>query len=417
MKTTTFLLALAFGACLFAPSKAAADDGGSAYSLYGIGDLRYMTSTRSTAMGYTGIALPGVTSINGLSPATWSFVTQVRLDAGFLYEGFKSSNANGSVFLGSATFDGALLALPISPAHGIVFVGGFTPFSTTNYNVFTKGSQDGIDYTIHHRGSGGITMAQAGLSYAASPDLSFGASFNYLMGSIDNARILASTNTAFAGGTVTENQTVHGVTYTLGALFKGFGSFSESLRPLTLGVTVTTRGNASTTRQSLYDFSDALHDSSAETSGRMSIPFSYGVGFGYQVGERYILAADYFAQPWRDADFSGTDLPEIRDSYRIGVGGEILPSRDASAPWTSRISYRLGAFYHATYYQVNNEPINEWGITGGLGLPMSRDARLTMSLEYSNRGTANNGLIKENIIRLSISLNIGELWFSRYEED
>jgi hypothetical protein len=417
VKTIAASVALLCVAAVTHLSEAIAADGGSTYSLYGIGDLRYMTSTRSTSMGYTGIALPGVTSINNLSPATWSSVSQVRLDAGFLYEGFKSSDASKSIFLGNANFYGALLAIPISPAHGVVFVGGFTPYSTINYSLFTKGIQEGIDYTIHHQGSGGVGVAQAGLSYAPSTDLSLGVSFNYLVGSIDNSRTLASTNTSFVGGTVTENQTLHGITYTLGALFKGFGSFSEPLRPLCLGFFITSRGNLATTRQSLYEFSDALRDSSSETPGRIAVPFSYGVGLGYQAGERYIFAADYFAQPWRDADFDGADLPEIRNSYRIGVGGEILPARDPNATWLNRLSYRLGFFYHATYYQINNEPINEWGVTGGLGLPMSRDTRLTVGLEYSTRGTTNNSLVKDNIVRLSLSLNIGEIWFARYEED
>jgi hypothetical protein len=167
----------------------------------------------------------------------------------------------------------------------------------------------------------------------------------------------------------------------------------------------------------LYDFADALHDSSGEIPGRTAVPFSFGIGLGYQAGERLIFAADYFVQPWREADFNGVDLPEIRNSYRIGVGGESLPARDLSAPWLSRLNYRLGFFYHATYYQINGEPINEMGVTGGLGFPMNRDTRLMVSLEYSTRGTTANGLVKDNIVRLSVSLNIGELWFVRYEEE
>ena len=417
MKTIAASAALLFFAAATNLSEAIAADGGSTYSLYGIGDLRYMTSTRSAGMGYTGIALPGVTSINNLSPATWSSVSQVRLDAGFLYEGVKSSDTSKSIFLGNANFYGALLAIPISPAHGVVFVGGFTPYSTINYNVFTKGTQDSIDYTIHHEGSGGVGVAQAGLSYAPSTDLSLGFSFNYLVGSINNARTLASANTSFIGGTITENHSVHGITFTVGALFKGFGSFSEPLSPLSLGFFITTRGNVSTTRQSLYQFADGLRDSSSEIPGSIAIPFAYGVGLGYQAGERYIFAADYSAQPWRDADFDGADLPEIRNSYRLGFGAEILPARDPNAGWLGRLSYRLGFFYHATYYRINNEPINEWGVTGGLGIPMSRDARLNVGLEYSTRGTTNNSLVKDNIVRLSLSLNIGEIWFARYEEE
>ena len=46
-------------------------NGGSLYSIFGVGDLNYSTSTRTDAMGIMGIALYGK-YLNSLNPAAWT---------------------------------------------------------------------------------------------------------------------------------------------------------------------------------------------------------------------------------------------------------------------------------------------------------------------------------------------------------
>jgi hypothetical protein len=390
--------------------------GGSAYSALGIGDLRYSTGTRGAAMGYTGIGLASPGFINGLSPATWARINRTRLEIGLLYEGFKSTDGNRSLFLSNADFDGALLALPISNDHGITFVGGFTPFSDFNYNIFSHNTQSGIEYTVNRVGTGGLGKAMAGLSYAPNQLLSFGASFNYLFGSRDDERRFLPTTSGTFGGTISENQTVNGVTVTVGGLYSSFSGISESLRPLSIGCAVTSRGILKTEQQTYYTFTNEV-DTSSTTRGKLALPLTYAFGISYQIGERWTLAADYYAQQWSKAEFNGITPPDVRNSFRTGVGGERMATRDQSAPWLDRLTYRFGAYYNSTYYRVNGQPINEWGITGGLAVPFSGDTRLNIALEYAQRGTTRAALIKDTIFRVSVSLNLSELWFIPFEEE
>lgn len=397
--------------------KAFAADGGSSYSLFGIGDLRYMPGTRSAGMGYTGIGLPGANFINALAPATWTRINRTRLEVGMLYEGFNTSDGNKSIYLANADFSGALLAIPIAPQHGVVFVAGFTPYSNINYNFFSQDSAAGVRYTLNQTGTGGIGRGLAGLSYAPAQDISFGASFNYLFGTIDKSMTFSPADpTTYAGGTTTESTTLKGITVSFGGLFQGFGRITESLNPLSLGFVVTSRGNLKTERQNTYQFSSE-RDSSEKVKGRLTIPAAYGIGLAYQLGERYLFAADYYAQPWGNANLNGINASDVRNSSRFGVGVEQLPSRETIAAWTERVSYRLGFYYHATYYRINGEPISEWGITGGVALPITGETRINVSLEYGSRGTTSGGLVKDNFFRASLSLNISELWFVRYEEE
>jgi len=393
-----------------------AGEGGSAYSIFGIGDIRYFPNSRSAGMGYTAIGIPTANYINSISPATWSRINRVRLEGSFLFEGYSASDGVNSSYRADGDFNGALLAIPISSEHGIVFAGGFVPYSSTNYLHSTTGTRQGVDFTLEQKGTGGLNRALAGLSYSPATDLSLGASLDVLFGSIERSTTLRPASSALAGGTTNERLTTRGATATFGALYTGFGSWSEPLKPLALGVTVSAGSGLGTERQFTYQFLDDL-DTSDLTKGTMTVPFSYGIGIAYQAGERYLIAADYYAQQWRDTKINGIHPVEIRNSFRLGLGGEHSPSRDGSASWLERITYRLGFSYHSTYYEVLGQPINEWLITSGLAIPLSGETRLNVALEYGGRGLNTNGLIKDRIIRLALSLNIGELWFVRYEEE
>ncbi|MBI4535960.1 MAG: hypothetical protein HY708_06750 [Ignavibacteriae bacterium] len=402
--------------CMIISTPLFAGNGSSVYSVFGIGDIRYFPNSRSAGMGYTGIGLPASNYINNINPASWARTVRVRLEANFLYEGMNSTDASTSLYRANGLFNGASLAIPIVPSSGIVFSGGFSPLSYVNYQSSSSGSQQGIDYTITGKGTGGLNKAHVGLSVAPSQELAFGASLNYNFGTLEETRSIVPSSTSLGWGQITHNLKMNGITVTVGGMFTGFGSISESLTPLSFGFAITSRGVLTTEKRSTYLFLSEA-DSSDIAQGKFSMPISFGFGFAYQAGERYLVAADYFAQPWSKADLDGAKLNGVRNNFRIGLGGERLPNKDFGARWLDRFAYRLGFYFNSSYYQVNGEPINEWGITGGFAVPLTGDTRLNMAIEYASRGTKKSNLVKDNIIRVAMSLNISELWFVRYEEE
>jgi hypothetical protein len=416
------VVALFLGA-LIAASSAVAGSGGSAYSLLGLGDIRYVPGARAAGMGYTGIGLAAPQYINGMSPASWFKIDRTRLEGSALYEGFGSTDGVTSRYLARLDFHGALLAIPISPAEGIVFVGGFVPYSNVSYDTYTSGSylRTGVDtvnlpYRLHHVGVGGITRGVVGLSWLPAPSVALGASFNYMFGTLTSSIQQIPTQAGIGGGTIDNNEATSGTSVTVGALITGFGGVSESLAPLSLGVIVTTRANLHTEDDITYTYT-LERDTAGQRLGRVAIPFSYGIGLGYQASDRWTLAADYFAQPWSRGDFEGVTPAGIRDSYRVGIGAERSGSKELNAGWLDRIAYRFGFMYHQTYYILNNTPINEWGVTAGMAFPLSGDSRLNVAGEYGSRGSTGNGLIEDKIWRITISLNISDLWFVRNPEE
>ncbi|MEW6511385.1 MAG: hypothetical protein AB1428_10535 [Bacteroidota bacterium] len=402
---------------------AVAGSGGSAYSILGIGDIRYAPGSRGAGMGYTGIGLAPSLYINAASPASWFRIDRTRLEGAALYEGFNSTDGARSRYLARLDFHGALLAIPISPSDGLVLVGGFLPYSQVGYDTYTTGlySRVGTDtvtmgYRLHHIGSGGITRAVLGASCAPAQAFSVGASLNYMFGTLSRSSEQIPVQSGFSGGTFTSNQSISGLNFTTGVLVSTLGGITESLRPLSLGAVVTTRANLHTIDDVTYDYTFE-RDTSAAQYKRIGVPFSFGVGIGYQASERWTIAVDYTAQPWSESDFEGATPAGIRDSYRIGIGAERAGSRESVAPWLDRLSYRLGFTFHQTYFNPGGHPVDEWAVTAGMAFPLSGESRLNVAAEYGSRGATEGGLIRDRIFRMTFSLNISDLWFVRYEED
>jgi hypothetical protein len=416
----TLLLSLAVLLLAATPVRLLAGSGGSAYSIIGVGDLRMNSGVRSAGMGYTGIGVASSSYINGLAPATWALIDRTRLEAGMLYEGFNSTDGQRSRYLARADFNGALLALPISPAHGITFVGGFTPYSTVNYDTYTKGSYrsggDTLEYALQHVGTGGLGKGIMGLSYAPLPELAFGFSLNYLFGSIERSVSQVPTDDSHSGGLTTYRLTANGINFTVGGLYSGFGAITPSLSSLSLGFFVSSRGVLSTEQKTLYTYSTLL-DTSGERTSNMAVPLSYGIGLAYQAGERVLLAADYVSERWSTAEIDGATPAGTGNATRVGIGLERLPKRESGASFFQRLPLRVGASYHWTYYRAAGERINEWAVTAGTAFPLAGDTRLSIAGEYAIRGGLQTGLVRDRIFRLTASFSISETWFIPFEEE
>src|SRR6058998_1855666 len=79
------------------PAAGSADsNGGSPYSRYGLGDIRFFASGRSMGMGGAGLAVISVSEIEGMNPASWARISQTRFSGGALYEGYSASDASAS---------------------------------------------------------------------------------------------------------------------------------------------------------------------------------------------------------------------------------------------------------------------------------------------------------------------------------
>ncbi len=415
MKQSTMLSVLAVFAV--ATSSLYAGKGGSGYSRIGLGDIRYIPSTRSQGMGGITLALLSPTDISHINPASWTRLANTRIVGSFLYEGISTSDGLNSAYFGSGDFSGFLLAMPLSKSSGISFAIGFNPYSSVGYKVRTTGNQGGHDYQLMYGGTGGLSTGWLGLSATPFEDFHVGAMFNYIFGNISNAWDMTFTDSAFYSNENTRTTSFSGGNFTFGLIYTGLGKLtgSNALNNLNIGFTLSTSCRPSARRDMVYRYISGYDTTEAE-EGTLTIPIAYGVGLSYLIKEKYLLGLDYYAQDWSSFESYGVKSPDIRNSYRISFGGEMLPEKEPSLPLLRRIAYRLGAYYNSSYYQVRNEPVNELFVTAGFGLPLFLDTRIDVALEYGVRGKTENLLQKDNIVRLSVSINAGEFWFVKRED-
>jgi hypothetical protein len=395
-----------------------AGNGGSNYSRFGIGDIQFFGSERSAGMGGTAIALLSPWSLNRLNPAGQTQLLRTRFAGTFSYEGFRTTDGLQGVYLSSGNFGGALLAIPLSVDHGLTFTGGFNPYSSVNYNVRAQGAVGTEDYTAEYTGEGGLSTALVGLTLVPVDSLSLGIRLNYFFGQLRSSANVSSSSTDFSSTTFERTVDADGFSATAGFIYSGIAQLTglKDLTGLNVGAVFSTATDLNATQQDINAVTTG-EDTLAQQDGKIHIPVSGGIGLSWLLGEKYLLAADYLFQRWADFTYFGVAPPQIKNSTRVSLGLEIQPSQETGGSSGSRPTYRFGAYYLSSYYRVRSESINEWGLTTGLGLPIAGDTRLDLAIQYGRRGTTNQQLVRDDIFRFSVTLNVGEKWFVNTGEE
>jgi hypothetical protein len=392
-------------------------NGGSLYSIFGLGSLNYSTSTRTDGMGIMGIALYGKYS-NALNPAAWtripvtSFSTKMELSRITSTDGINTAKRTYGNF---ETFG---LAIPLNKGNGWIFDLSMHNYSSVNYDTKFSGSALGENYTQYYSGKGGIERISLGFSYIILKYFSFGAQFNYAFGNILKTTEIQFTNPSLFGTKNTLSNEIRGFYFNTGLIFHGFGKVfkNKKLDNLLLGVSFSTPFKMNSTVTGYFRKSTQT-DSITITEGKVQIPWALGIGISNEFNNKLVVAADVYMQNWDNYKYYEVHPPEIKNNFRAGLGIEYTPSKRIEDPFIKKISYRVGGNYTMDYLFLNGEQIKSIGLNAGLSLPVSRFNSVDLSFSYMTKGKTSNGLIKDNVYSLGATVNIGELWFLKPSGD
>ncbi|TAK55967.1 MAG: hypothetical protein EPO24_11605 [Bacteroidetes bacterium] len=400
-----------------------AGNGGSGYSRYGIGDVRYTFSERAIGMANSGLAALSSTSIDQYNPAAWSGINRTRFSVGVQYEGFNTTDGANSAYLSGTGFGGFMLAIPVYTTSGIVFGTGITPYSSVNYNISSTSSYGSLLYNVKYAGEGGLSEGHLGLSYIPGNDFSLGAKFSYYFGTMRHNVSQSFSTSEYSNASETRSMEAHGIGATIGIIYSGLGKALniDSSRTLSVGLVLSSSSSLKATEKHYYAFTSTsnqvtIRDTTVFPGTTLTLPLRLGFGAAYSTKE-FLVASDLLYQQWSSFNGTGVVLGNFTNSSRFSIGGEIFPHHEGTASFFQRLAYRAGFFYDASYYNINGESINELGFTGGFGIPVVSDTRLNIGIGYSFRGTTNNGLQQDKIFRLSFSLNGSERWFLPSEDE
>jgi hypothetical protein len=389
--------------------------GGSSYSRYGFGDILRYGDSRIYAMGGTGIALVDDGSINLLNPAGMSRISFTRFSSGFEYDRFSSKDNSGSSFYSTGGFQGLAFAIPISRENGIVMSLEATPYSKVNYAI-SSSNFDTLSGSVQHQtfyGSGGLSYLGLGLSGSPLNTLHIGGRLNYMYGRTRQYQTSSFDDGDYTSTTFDRTIYYSGFTFMFGAIYEGIDQLLNlpSLHNLSLGLTLGTASSLDANAERIFSEGDTTNQ-----NGTANIPLSAGFGLSYLLQGRYRFLGDFVVENWGNLKPFALDPVTLRNSYRTSIGFEVIPEKGADTYW-KRMFYRAGLAYNSTYYQINGVGIDELLMTGGVGLPMGYESWLNIGLQVGLRGTTDNNLQKDIIVRFSVAVSASELWFLKFDEE
>ncbi len=393
-------------------------NGGSLYSLYGVGELNYSAGSRTDGMGIMGISLYGDYS-NSINPAAWTKIQSTIFTTKYTFENIRSTDGINSSKRTYGNFGGFSFSVPLNKGNGWIFDLGINNYSIVNYDSKFNGSIQNEAYTQSYSGNGGLSRLNLGFSYVIFRYFSFGAQFNYVFGNISRSLNIDFSNTQlFDTKNVIEN-TISGFYFNTGLIYHGFGKLFESKKfnNITLGIMVSTPSDFNSDITGRFNRSIDNTDSISISEGKLNIPLAFGVGISNEFNDRLIIAADIYFQQWDKYKNYGVHPAEIKNSMKAGIGFEYTSSKRLEDPFLSRLSFRLGASYTADYLKLNNININTLGFSAGLSMPIGNYNALDLYFRYNIKGQDSNGLIKDEVFRFGASVKIGELWFLKPSDD
>jgi len=389
---------------LFSFSVVSAQNGGTIESRYGIGELDLMSTARQRALGTVTSAVPTASDLSLTNPASWTSVSELRLQGGFSLEHIAVSRSDASIT--NSAIKGFQFVMPIEESWRLRLGTALLPVSRSSYKTLTEGSVEGEQYTGTYQGSGGVSLFRAGLAIEPLPHVKVGAAYQYFFGTIEQDWELQFENGLYFPSRQTRATRHSGSGLVLGLLYDGIRDFA-------LGVSIQPAAELSASRNLLLQYS--TEDSILSgTSGTQDMPMLLHVGASWQMTEKLLLAAEYSMQDWTDATVFDRKQNVLGSSYKVGVGAEWYPYKDELGYRTlGRTAFRLGFYMHQPYLSVSDEATSEYFITTGIGFPIFASNRGDIALEYGWRGAESDLLGSQSIIRATFSISVGESWFVR----
>ncbi|MDR3134214.1 MAG: hypothetical protein LBU42_09410 [Prevotellaceae bacterium] len=389
------------------------------YTFYGIGDLASPGFSYHRGMGGIGIGMRSNRTINYLNPAALSAQDTLSFMFDFgaeMQNYYLSTSAQSSA---NNSFNMHHLSMSFPVGGKVVMALSVLPYSSVGYDIYQKETRPEVlvasgDAIYSHHGEGGLNQVMMGLGYSFGR-FAVGGQAQYIFGSIDryanvsfanatgmstvnSGKLIKASNFAFALG-AQYTQPLGKYNLTAGAVYQ----FQNNMPVEKLDFIYSVGGMGTDTLR--YD---------RNTSARLLVPASLGLGVTLSEGAKWLAGIDYTYRNWTHADF---DVPASRSfkampEHIIRAGFEYTPNRYDIRYFLKRWSYRGGLFFENTYLQFDDTRIKNFGLTLGVGIPIGNmNNAVNIAAELGQRGTTRNNLIRERYWKVSVSVSLYDIWF------
>ena len=395
------------------------------YSLYGLGDFVPAGTAAAMGMGgvHTGIRSPR--SIDMTNPAGASARDSLTfvIDFGGDMRNVYAHSAAAKSSFNSANFHHIAFAFPLMGTRaGVNF--GFMPYTRVGYDIEKHETRPDFilekgDVRYQYKGEDGLSVIFLNAGFNILPQWAVGIGARYYFGKISRYyNTIFRTNYYFFDTYSQQSLTASGFAYTFGT------QYAQDLgggRRLTLGVSLTPRITIGATERTFitsHSYSTAASaytdtSRSQNQDAAFAMPTIISAGASISQGDKWTAGIDFGWADWSRTAIAGRR--EMSKAYDIKLGAAYTPNRYDVRYYSRRITYRAGLRYSQTPLLYAGQGIADKAASIGLGLPFKGVGELNFAAEYGQRGSTNNGGIKENYVSFTLSLTLFELWFLKYK--
>jgi len=274
-------------------------------------------------------------------------------------------------------------------------------------------------------GSGGLNKLFLAAGYEVTKELRVGVEGSYNFGNIQNKNLLFQDGLQF-GTRETNRSDLSGFKVNFGAQYE---KLLESGLQLTGSVSFSpeTKIDSENERQLATliintentEILADLREIDVEDS-ELTLPSELKVGGGIGQPRKWFAGIEYGRKSSSDFTNRSFELNNVvyTDANSYKLGGYFIPNYNDITSYFKRIVYRAGVRYEETGLNINNEDVNEFGISFGVGLPAgSFLTNVNLGVEYGQRGTTSNNLVQEQFVNVFLSLSLNDKWFVRRRFD
>jgi hypothetical protein len=401
---------------LFSLASLAQEGTSSPYSFFGIGDVRFKGTTEMRSMAGVGLEQDSI-HINLDNPASFASLKLTTFAVGGSYNTNQLKTNSVSANTRRSTLDYLAMGLPIGK-FGVGF--GMIPYSSVGYKIESI-SQDITKNSTRFDGKGGVNKVFVGVGYKINPKWSIGADAQYSFGKIETNSL--EFISGIPVGTSESNRVdLSGVNFNIGLMYQtkindklnAYSSFNYAIESKLKSVTAR---NISTVQ---YDanFNLTTIDVADELVTNINLRFPTNLTFGAGIGEsrKWLVGTQVSvrAAASLSSAYNSQNNVSYEGSQKIGIGGYFIPNYNSFSSYFKRVVYRAGLRYEKTGLVVNSQSIKDFGLTLGLGFPVSGSfSNINIGFEMGKKGTTSANLVQENYANLSLSLSLNDKWFEK----
>jgi len=403
----------------------------SPYSIFGIGDISKQGTAYNKSMGGVGIASRNKRYINYLNPAAVTARDSLAFRADFGLSEKNTVYKQGDLTSANNTFNiyDFIMSFPIWRSSA--FMVGITPFSDVGYDFSSVETDKDIigntgNITFNSNGKGSVYQLFVGAGATFWKKFSVGAELIYYFGNIDKVTNMKYKNTSYRSINTGSELMLRGVTGKFGVQYEQkldnelYMTFGATYR-LGSGMKGYSKNYRYATQSNVTDSLKYKVDTLGLDSG-IRFADELGVGISIRGGEKWSVEFDYIRSDWRKAGFDtrpgfsaigeATFSSTVSHSFRAGF--EIVPNRNDIRYYLKTCAYRAGVYYDKEYYKINGMNVNNMGITLGVTLPVYTWYNgISLGVDFGQRSSDRNELIRERYVMFNIGFNIHDIWFQK----